>query len=119
MVVNASITARNGNANVRGTVSTTGFGQNLISNKATTNSFIRGLSGYYLKEVKIVCTNSSGKEVYNKIRSPHYSDSPADPTGFKETIGEVTLSAYIPSDAWNTITNDGCRLTATLIYNKL
>ena len=119
MVVNASITARNGVANVRGTASTTGFGKNLISNKAKNTTAIRNLSGYYLKEVRIVCVNSSGTEVYNKVRSPHYSDSHADPTGFKETIGEVTLSAYIPSDAWNTITNDGCRLTATLIYDKL
>lgn len=119
MVVNASITARNGVANVRGTASTTGFGKNLISNKAKNTTAIRNLSGYYLKEVRIVCVNSSGTEVYNKVRSPHYSDFPADPSGFKETIDEVTLSAYIPNEAWSTITNSGCRLTATLIYDIL
>ena len=109
----------NGVANVRGTASTTGFGKNLISNKAKNTTAIRNLSGYYLKEVRIVCVNSSGTEVYNKVRSPHYSDFPADPSGFKETIDEVTLSAYIPNEAWSTITNSGCRLTATLIYDIL
>lgn len=117
MVVHASIVARNGFVNVRGIASTNQFNETVITNNAKNTA--RELSGYYLKEVLIVCKNASGVEVYNKTREPDYRDFPADPSGFKEFLDTVPLSAYIPDEAWKTITNNGCSLTATLCYDKL
>lgn len=117
MVVHAKITAANGFANIRGTASTNQFGQSVITNNAKNTA--RELNGYYLKRVTTVCINANGTEVYNKTRNPDYRDFPSDPSGFKEFIDTVPLSAYIPSEAWNTITNNSCVLTATLEYDKL
>lgn len=113
----ARITGSNGNSGtVIGKAETGQYGQTTVTNTGTVNNAVKALSGYSLSSVQIVCKNASGTTVYDKTRDPNWIDSPADPSGFKET-SSVTLTAYVPDEAWNTITASGCSVTIYMTYN--
>ena len=65
---------------------------------------------------RCVITDANGNTVYDQTREPNWIDSPSDPSGFKET-SSVTLTAYVPDEAWNTITSTGCSVTIYMTYN--
>ena len=113
----ARITGNNGNSGtVIGKAETGQYDQTTVTNKGTVNNAVKALNGYSLSSVQIVCKNASGTTVYDKTRDPNWMDSPADPSGFKET-SSVTLTAYVPDEAWNTITDSGCSVTIYMTYN--
>lgn len=113
----ARITGSNGNSGtVIGKAETGQYGQTTVTNTGTVNNAVKALSGYSLSSVQIVCKDASGTTVYDKTRDPDWIDSPADPSGFKET-SNVTLTAYVPDEAWNTITASGCSVTIYMTYN--
>ena len=113
----ARITGSNGNSGtVIGKAETGQYGQTTVTNTGTVNNAVKALNGYSLSSVQIVCKDASGTTVYDKTRDPDWIDSPADPSGFKET-SSVTLTAYVPDEAWNTITSTGCSVTIYMTYN--
>lgn len=113
----ARITGSNGNAGtVIGKAETGQYGQTTVTNTGTVNNAVKALSGYSLSSVQIVCKDANGNTVYDKTREPNWIDSPSDPSGFKET-SSVTLTAYVPDEAWNTITSTGCSVTIYMTYN--
>ena len=74
---------------------------------------------YNLSSVNIVCKDGNGNVVYNKNRNPDYRDMPSSYYDIYEVgVGsELTMWAYVPTEAWNTISSTGCSVTVTLYLN--
>lgn len=116
--VSAEITASNGSrGRVMGSSETAGFGNATITSTGRVSQSVQQLSGYTLSGVLITCLDEDGNMVYRDERSPDYRDFPTGPTGFKETPGTVTMTAYIPDAAWRSVRATGCSVNATLIYD--
>lgn len=116
----AYITGRNGiNTTLAGNAVTGVYGDATVSNKVKLTSQNKQPKNYELKTVNIVCKDGNGNEVYNQTRQPDYRDRPSSYYDLYEIgVGsELTMWAYIPTEAWNTISSTGCSVTVTLILN--
>lgn len=116
----AYITGRNGiNTTLAGNAVTGVYGNATISNKVKLTSQNKQPKNYELKSVRIVCLDKDGNTVYDKTRQPDYRDRPSSYYDLYEIgVGsELTMNAYIPNEAWNTISATGCSVTVTLILN--
>ena len=116
----AYITDRNGvNTTLAGNAVTGVYGNATVSNKVKLTSENKRPKNYELKSVRIVCLDQNGNEVYNQTRQPDYRDMPSSYYDLYEIgVGsELTMWAYIPTEAWNTISSTGCSVTVTLILN--
>lgn len=116
MRVNAEIKSKGSIYRVMGKAVTAGFGEDTITCRGVVNNAVRQLSGYYLKSVYITCANANGAIVYESTRDVDYRDDPISYVGFKEQIGEVGLTVYIPQAAWKTITSSSCAVNAVMRY---
>lgn len=116
----AYITGRNGiNTTLAGNAVTGVYGDATVSNKVKLTSQNKQPKNYELKTVNIVCKDGNGNEVYNQTRQPDYRDMPSSYYDLYEIgVGsEYTMWAYIPTEAWNTISSTGCSVTITLVLN--
>lgn len=116
----AYITGRNGiNTTLAGNAVTGVYGDATVSNKVKLTSQNKQPKNYELKTVNIVCKDGNGNEVYNQTRQPDYRDRPSSYYDLYEIgVGsELTMNAYIPNEAWNTISSTGCSVTITLVLN--
>lgn len=116
----ANITGSNGiSTTLNGTAVTGVYGNATVSNKVRLTSADKRPKNYELKSVRIVCLDQNGNEVYNKTRQPDYRDRPSSYYDLYEIgVGsELTMSAYVPTEAWNTISSTGCSVTITLVLN--
>ena len=116
----AYITGRNGiNTTLAGNAVTGVYGDATVSNKVKLTSQNKQPKNYELKTVNIVCKDGNGNEVYNQTRQPDYRDRPSSYSDLYEIgVGsELTMWAYIPTEAWNTISSTGCSVTITLVLN--
>ena len=116
----AHITGRNGiSTTLSGTAVTGVYGNATVSNKVKLTSANKQPKNYELKSVNIVCKDGNGNEVYNKTRQPDYRDMPSSYYDIYEVgVGsELTMWAYVPTEAWNTISATGCSVAVTLILN--
>lgn len=116
----ANITGRNGiNTTLAGNAVTGVYGNATVSNKVKLTSQNKQPKNYELKSVRIVCLDQNGNEVYNQTRQPDYRDMPSSYYDLYEIgVGsELTMWAYIPTEAWNTISSTGCSVTITLVLN--
>lgn len=114
----ANITGSNGvNTTLAGTAVTGVYGNDTVSNKVRLTSAHKQPKNYNLSSVNIVCKDGNGNEVYNKTRQPDYRDMPSSYYDLYEiSVGsELTMWAYIPTEAWNTISSTGCSVTVTLV----
>lgn len=116
----AHITDKNGiSTTLNGTAVTGVYGNATVSNKVRLTSADKRPKNYELKSVRIVCLDQNGNEVYNKTRQPDYRDRPSSYYDLYEIgVGsELTMWAYVPTEAWNTISDTGCSVTITLVLN--
>ena len=116
----AYITGRNGiNTTLTGNAVTGVYGDATVSNKVKLTSQNKQPKNYELKTVNIVCKDGNGNEVYNQTRQPDYRDRPSSYYDIYEVgVGsELTMWAYVPTEAWNTISATGCSVTITLVLN--
>lgn len=116
----ANITGSNGaSATMAGTAVTGVYGNATVSNKVRLTSAHKQPKNYNLSSVNIVCKDGNGNEVYNKTRQPDYRDMPSSYYDLYEIgVGsEYTMWAYIPTEAWNTISSTGCSVTVTMTLN--
>lgn len=116
----ANITGSNGiSATLNGTAVTGVYGNATVSNKVRLTSAHKQPKNYNLSSVNIVCKDGNGNEVYNKTRQPDYRDMPSSYYDLYEIgVGsELTMWAYVPTEAWNTISSTGCSVTITLVLN--
>lgn len=116
----ANITGSNGiSTTLSGTAVTGVYGNATVSNKVKITSAHKQPKNYNLTSVNIVCRDGNGNEVYNKNRTPDYRDMPSSYYDLYEIgVGsELTMWAYIPNEAWNTISSTGCSVAVTLILN--
>lgn len=116
----AYITGRNGiNTTLAGNAVTGVYGDATVSNKVKLTSQNKQPKNYELKTVNIVCKDGNGNEVYNQTRQPDYRDRPSSYYDLYEIgVGsELTMWAYVPTEAWNTISSTGCSVTITLVLN--
>lgn len=116
----AHITDKNGiSTTLNGTAVTGVYGNATVSNKVRLTSADKRPKNYELKSVRIVCLDQNGNEVYNKTRQPDYRDMPSSYYDIHEVgVGsELTMWAYVPTEAWNTISDTGCSVTITLVLN--
>ena len=116
----ANITGSNGiSATLNGTAVTGVYGNATVSNKVKLTSEHKRPKNYELKSVRIVCLDKDGNTVYDKTRQPDYRDMPSSYYDLYEIgVGsELTMWAYIPTEAWNTISATGCSVTVTLTLN--
>lgn len=116
----ANITGRNGiSTTLSGTAVTGVYGNDTVSNKVRLTSKDKQPKNYELKYVNIVCRDGNGNEVYNQTRQPDYRDMPSSYSDLYEiSVGsELTMWAYVPTEAWNTISSTGCSVTITLVLN--
>lgn len=116
----ANITGKNGiSTTLAGNAVTGVYGDATVSNKVKLTSQNKQPKNYNLSSVNIVCKDGNGNEVYNKTRQPDYRDRPSSYYDLYEIgVGsELTMHAYIPNEAWNTISSTGCSVTVTLILN--
>lgn len=114
----AYITGRNGiSTTLSGTAVTGVYGNATVNNKVRITSANKQPKNYELKSVNIVCRDGNGNVVYDKDRSPDYRDMPSSYYDLYEIgVGsELTMWAYIPTEAWNTISSTGCSVTVTLV----
>lgn len=116
----AYITGRNGiTTTLAGNAVTGVYGDATVSNKVKLTSQNKQPKNYELKSVRIVCLDKDGNTVYDKTRQPDYRDMPSSYYDLYEIgVGsELTMWAYIPTEAWNTISSTGCSVTITLVLN--
>ena len=116
----ANITGSNGiSTTLNGTAVTGVYGDATVSNKVKITSADKRPKNYELKSVRIICRDKDGNEVYNKTRQPDYRDMPSSYSDLYEIgVGsELTMWAYVPTEAWNTISSTGCSVAITLILN--
>lgn len=116
----ANITGSNGiSTTLSGTAVTGVYGNATVSNKVKITSAHKQPKNYNLTSVNIVCKDGNGNEVYNKTRQPDYRDMPSSYSDLYEIgVGsEYTMWAYIPTEAWNTISSTGCSVTVTMTLN--
>lgn len=116
----AYITDRNGiSTTLAGNAVTGVYGDATVSNKVKLTSENKRPKNYELKSVRIVCLDQNGNEVYNQTREPDYRDMPSSYYDIYEVgVGsELTMWAYVPTEAWNTISSTGCSVTITLVLN--
>lgn len=116
----ANITGSNGiSTTLSGTAVTGVYGNATVSNKVRLTSAHKQPKNYNLTSVNIVCKDGNGNEVYNKNRTPDYRDMPSSYSDLYEiSVGsELTMWAYVPTEAWNTISSTGCSVTITLVLN--
>lgn len=116
----ADITGSNGvSARLNGTAVTGVYGDATVSNKVKITSAHKKPKNYELKSVRIICRDKDGNIVYDKTRQPDYRDMPSSYSDLYEIgVGsELTMWAYIPTEAWNTISSTGCSVGVTLILN--
>lgn len=116
----ANITGKNGiTTTLNGTAVTGVYGNATVSNKVRLTSADKRPKNYNLTSVNIVCKDGNGNEVYNKNRTPDYRDMPSSYSDLYEiSVGsEYTMWAYVPTEAWNTISDTGCSVTITLVLN--
>lgn len=116
----ANITGSNGiSATLNGTAVTGVYGNATVSNKVKLTSEHKRPKNYELTSVRIVCLDKDGNTVYDKTRQPDYRDMPSSYYDLYEIgVGsELTMWAYIPTEAWNTISSTGCSVAVTLILN--
>ena len=116
----ANITGSNGiSTTLSGTAVTGVYGNATVSNKVKITSAHKQPKNYNLTSVNIVCRDGNGNVVYDKNRSPDYRDMPSSYYDVYEVgVGsELTMWAYVPTEAWNTISSTGCSVTITLVLN--
>ena len=116
----ATITGSNGiSATLNGTAVTGVYGNATVSNKVKLTSEHKRPKNYELTSVRIVCHDKDGNTVYDKTRQPDYRDMPSSYYDLYEIgVGsEYTMWAYVPTEAWNTISETGCSVTVTLLLN--
>ena len=116
----ANITGSNGiSTTLSGTAVTGVYGNATVSNKVKITSAHKQPKNYNLTSVNIVCRDGNGNVVYDKNRSPDYRDMPSSYYDIYEVgVGsELTMWAYVPTEAWNTISSTGCSVTITLVLN--
>lgn len=116
----ADITGSNGlSTKLNGTAVTGVYGQDKVTNSVRITAATKQPKNYELKSVRIVCLDQNGNEVYNKTREPDYRDYPTGYYDISEvgTGSSINMSAYIPTEAWNTISDTGCSVTITLVLN--
>lgn len=116
----ANITGSNGiTTTLAGNAVTGVYGNATVSNKVKLTSQNKQPKNYELKSVRIVCLDKDGNTVYDKTRQPDYRDMPSSYYDLYEIgVGsELTMWAYVPTEAWNTISSTGCSVTVTLILN--
>ena len=116
----ANITGSNGiSTTLSGTAVTGVYGNATVSNKVRLTSAHKQPKNYNLTSVNIVCKDGNGNVVYNKNRNPDYRDMPSSYSDLYEIgVGsELTMWAYVPTEAWNTISSTGCSVTITLVLN--
>lgn len=116
----ADITGSNGiSTKLNGTAVTGVYGQNTVTNSVKITAAAKQPKNYELTSVRIVCRDKDGNEVYNKTRQPDYRDYPSGYYDIAEvgTGSSINMTAYIPTEAWNTISATGCSVGVTLILN--
>ena len=116
----ADITGSNGiTTKLNGKAVTGVYGDTVVNNTVKITTSHKQPKNYDLTSVNIVCKDSDGNEVYNKTRQPDYRDFPTTYSDLYEIgVGStLTMAAYIPTDAWSSISSTGCSVTVTLILN--
>ena len=116
----ADITGSNGiSTKLNGTAVTGVYGQNTVTNSVKITAAAKQPKNYELTSVRIVCLDQNGNEVYNQTRQPDYRDYPSSYSDLYEIgVGSsMNMTAYIPTEAWNTISSTGCSVAVTLILN--
>lgn len=113
----ANITGKNGvSARLIGSAVTNQFSQSVVSNVAKVTAVAKQATNYAIKSVNITCKDANGNEVYNADRDPVDSDFPVHFSDVNEiaTGSNITMTASVPTAAWNSISSTGCSMTINL-----